>query len=576
MFCCNILKGQASENPQALNRRIGEANCPNEKIELHLSQESLFSGELLWFKVYCTSPLFPKEELSSLAFIELVNNDNASVLREKILLKHGEGSGEFLIPDSLSTGIYHLLAYTNWMKNFGEASFARDDLTIINPWIPYNKAQDRNDSTKIPLIAALPDNSLEPVRMARPGGSLNITSDRDTYSTRQQVTMNVESNNNSNGKITNLSVSVYRKEPQMIFYSVKSNLPAGGIVGIPDKITWLPDYKGIRLTGRLTDISENEMAGASLIASIIGKGTDIKQSLTDTGGNFNFLLKSKEGEQEVVFETPSEGAKISLEEPFWNGFRSPPADQSLILDNEAISYLRGKFNHYQLQLRFKKQNYLKSPAEKIDEDSIVFYSKPYQLIELSNYIALDSLREYFYELVPSVRFGMRKGEINIAVRDSVNQSFYEDKPGVFVDGILYNDYSQIARIPVKEIARIAILPKVYYYKDFTFGGIIDIHTKKSDFNSVKPLPVMTRIIYPLAEPFELKFNSPDHSLSGSNDRTPDFRYLLYWNPEIQSDNSDKATIKFYTGDVKGTFVIKIMGLSLDGSIIHAEREIVVE
>ena len=51
---------------------FGTTDCPQEKIQLHLSQQSLFPGEIVWFKIYCSSPLDPKEDLSNLAFIELL------------------------------------------------------------------------------------------------------------------------------------------------------------------------------------------------------------------------------------------------------------------------------------------------------------------------------------------------------------------------------------------------------------------------------------------------------------------------------------------------------------------------
>jgi hypothetical protein len=552
------LYGQVAENVTAVN-------CPEEKTEVHVSQESLFTGELLWFKVYCTSALFPQEELSSLAFVELVNSDNASVLRKKILLKHGEGSGEFEIPENLPTGLYYILAYTNWMKNFGEASFFRKELIIINPYQPNNKAQDRTDSVKTKKITTSQVYSSK---------SLKIELDRNTYSTRQPVALKVEASNRSGKAINSFSVSVCRREPQMIFNSERGY--SGTLSNPPKEMTYLPDYNGIRLTGKLSDASDNGIADAYIIESCIGKGTDIKRSRTDSGGNFNFLLKPKEGEQEIVFTMPVEGAKITLEESFWNGFRNSPVNRSLILNNEAVSYLKGKFNHFQLQSRFKKQNFLKTAAEKTAEDSTVFYSNPYQLIKLKDYVTLDSLREYFYELVPSVKFSRREGGLDISVRDSVNQSSFEDKPGVFLDGVYYDNYAEFVSIPVREVDRIAILPKTYYYKDFTFGGIIDIHTSKSDFNRVKPTAKMTRIIFPMAETSEVKFTSPDYSISGSTDRTPDFRYLLYWNPYVKPDTMGNAAIKFYTGDVKGIFVVKITGLSEDGSILQAEQEIVVE
>jgi hypothetical protein len=192
---------------------------------------------------------------------------------------------------------------------------------------------------------------------------------------------------------------------------------------------------------------------------------------------------------------------------------------------------------------------------------------------MSNYINLDSLREYFYELVPSVKFTQRRGEFNISVIDQQTQIPIEDKPGVFLDGVLFDNYALIAGIPPGEIDRMAILPATYYYKVFTFGGIVDIHTKKSDFSIVKPLPEMTRFLFPMANACEWTFTSPDYTVDDFLDRKPDFRYLLYWEPQVQVDSSGEASVSFYTGDVKGSFVVKIVGMNATGEMMQAENEI---
>ena len=150
------------------------------------------------------------------------------------------------------------------------------------------------------------------------------------------------------------------------------------------------------------------------------------------------------------------------------------------------------------------------------------------------------------------------------------------KPGIFLDGVLYDNFEAIANIPVRELGRMMVLPAIYYYKDFTFGGIIDIHTKKSDFNSVNLLPHMTRFIFPMADASEWKFNSPDYSDADSLKRIPDFRYLLYWEPDIHIETPGVLSVQFYTGDVTGTFIIKVSGTSTDGEHLEAEEEISVE
>ncbi|MBK6281499.1 MAG: hypothetical protein IPF54_01465 [Draconibacterium sp.] len=310
-----------------------------------------------------------------------------------------------------------------------------------------------------------------------------------------------------------------------------------------------------------------------ITGSTPGPGTDIKSSITDNNGNFNFLLKPEEGEREMVLTMPGPDLKISLEESYWNGFRNPPENPIIELNPESRKYLERKFQDFQIQDRFHKNNYITVTPDEIQKDSSVFYSKPYQLVELKNYIKLDSLREYFYELFPSVKFTQRRGEVNISIFDPLNMTYLEDKTGVFLDGVLVDDYSALANIPAKDIESIAVLPKTYYYKDFTFGGIVDIHTVKSDFKAVTPLPNMLRFIYPMADAAKWKFVFPDYALSSVRDRKPDFRYMLHWEPQVKLEKPGKGTVRFYTGDINGEFVIKVIGMTGEGEILEAEIEI---
>jgi hypothetical protein len=124
------------------------------------------------------------------------------------------------------------------------------------------------------------------------------------------------------------------------------------------------------------------------------------------------------------------------------------------------------------------------PSDGDPKDNERFYHHAPRVIRMDDYVALDSLPEYFYELVPSVRFLSGRGKNKIWILDRISTTYLAEKPGVFVDGVLYTDYHQIARIPFQEMALIIVLPEIYYYLDFSFGGIIDLYTKKSDFTAV--------------------------------------------------------------------------------------------
>lgn len=80
----------------------------------------------------------------------------------------------------------------------------------------------------------------------------------------------------------------------------------------------------------------------------------------------------------------------------------------------------------------------------------------------------------------------------------------------------------------------------------------------------------------MADAAKWKFVSPDYTMSAIRDKTPDFRYLLYWELRVKVEKSGEATFHFYTGDVKGDFVIKVVGMPDEGEMMEVEAEIKVD
>ena len=86
------------------------------------------------------------------------------------------------------------------------------------------------------------------------------------------------------------------------------------------EMEYLPDFGGIRLTGKLED-AYGTLQEARVIMSQPGPGTEIKSTLTDDQGRFHFLLPPRSGEKDLVFTLPVDDAMLKLEESFWNGLR---------------------------------------------------------------------------------------------------------------------------------------------------------------------------------------------------------------------------------------------------------------
>ena len=96
-------------------------NIPQEEVFLHLDNTCYFAGDTLYFKAYVRrSDTGRLTNLSQLLYAELWNQEGYMLERHLVKLRDGQGTGSFVLPDSLYGGFYELRAYTRWQLNWGE------------------------------------------------------------------------------------------------------------------------------------------------------------------------------------------------------------------------------------------------------------------------------------------------------------------------------------------------------------------------------------------------------------------------------------------------------------------------
>jgi len=67
---------------------------------------------------------------SRIIYVELTDQKKHTVRRIVLHSDNNEFAGQIELPDSLPPANYHLRAYTNWMRNAGEAYFYHRDIAV--------------------------------------------------------------------------------------------------------------------------------------------------------------------------------------------------------------------------------------------------------------------------------------------------------------------------------------------------------------------------------------------------------------------------------------------------------------
>ena len=128
---------------------------PREEVYIHTDREIYISGEEIWFEAYLTERQSSgSSQRSNILYFEVLNSENRPVVQKRIRLENGYGPGQVTLPDSLSTGVYNLRAYTNWMKNFLPYNCFVKKLNIYNALKAHSARTFLNQKT---VPARVPD-----------------------------------------------------------------------------------------------------------------------------------------------------------------------------------------------------------------------------------------------------------------------------------------------------------------------------------------------------------------------------------------------------------------------------------
>lgn len=100
-----------------------------EKVYLQLDKPYYAAGQSIWLKGYVldATSLRPSAK-SGVLYVDLLNTNNQPVQRLTLKAEKGKATGNILLPTDLLAGKYRLVAYTQWMRNFGEATFLTEKL----------------------------------------------------------------------------------------------------------------------------------------------------------------------------------------------------------------------------------------------------------------------------------------------------------------------------------------------------------------------------------------------------------------------------------------------------------------
>jgi hypothetical protein len=449
----------------------------------------------------------------------------------------------------------------------------------------------------------------------RPETTLNIEAKlpHSTFDTRQSISMDLDVRNAPTGKSfhSNLSIAIFLED------SIQGNLQSNimsylllssdlkGTIESPEyyfggidkeleedtdnlmlthgwrRFVWkdvlnsnflkfphLPEFDGHFMEGKITNILTGEPAdNISVYLASPDAPARLYTDVSNQAGKIRFEVKDFFGPKEVVIQPnllKDSIYQIQMESPFvkagtsklWSGYQFDQINESALLTRAINMQTTNAF----------------LPKSNIDpyvvlKDSSGFFGVPDEKYFLDDYTRFPTMEEVMREYVRGVLVRRKQKEFHFRMIDKlVPKTLYTTDPMVVLDGIPVFKIDDLMQIDPLKVKKIETLNGKYFLGKESFTGVVSFTTYANDLGGFELSPKVLIMPYEGIQR-QREFYEPNYDTARRlGSRIPDFRNLLYWQPNVTVNESGKAQVKFRSSDQVGTYRVVIQGMDERGTM----------
>ena len=543
----------------------GQEERLRERVYVSTDREVYVAGDAVWMSAYCVDAVSGRlSTFSKTAYVE-IHSPSGMVQTAKLALDGGRGAGRLTLPNTLPTGNYRLLAYTQLgasEEGFDPQTGART-LSVFNTFSTERLPDAVTIAAEPPQAAGLPQAGPLEVRTA------GAASPRGT--TRISVT-----NNGSSTIRFNLGVrhedGIPAPQGQRIgdFVGGLKHLPA--LRGFREGFH--PEYEGEIIRARVSGTDEaglREVSQKFAFISAPGSGENIYTESIGTDGQTAFYTSNIYGDHEMFLEIEGVDRErvchLELISPFLD--LQPGDIPALTLSPPYAKALETRSFGMQLEKIFDADTlYEALPLREhlvLDRQKCIRYN-------LDDYTRFPVMEEIFVEFIPEMRTRRVDGvqQIQVRVSDMLNNYYFPSGTAlVLLDGVPVLDHAKILAYDPLLVKRIDIYPDSYLFGIRGFSGIVNFVTYKGTLPSMQFEDNVRIVDYqgcslPLA-----------YTCAGVGRDYPDFRQTLYWHPLLTLGPGETLEVECKTPAYGGRFEAVAEGLTEAGAAVAAHATLTV-
>jgi len=561
-------------------------------------------------------------------YIAIVSLQDSSIIRKNLpaafdngYVMHLEDLGNSLkvsvtSVNPASSNIY-LIAQNNHQVDFSQAASLQDNGASFT----INKSGLKDGVSQITLFNENRQPLCERLYFQRPKKEMviNAKADKPTFNLRDKVTIDLSTADESGNLMAgNLSASVYRldslqeingeniytylwltsnlkgfiENPDYYFKNNNSETNAAldnllltqgwrtfdwknNAVNTASSFTYVPENRGHIVMGKVTNDAGQPVPNVLVYLSVPGKRVQLYGCISDASGLVHYDLKNFYGPNQVVLQTNTTTSDSSyhleLFSPFSEEFSNYTVP-ALYVPEDLRDNLEADNLHMELANAYHQKDLQKLQPLLID--TLPFYTKPYKSYLLDNYTRFTTVEEVMREYVAEVNVVKRNKKLHFntfnypayLLRDmQPTQPIFDKDPLILLDGVPVFDVAKIIAYDPLKIQKLDVVAEKYIWGPIVSEGIVSFTTYKGNLPDYTLNPHDVILDYDGLQQQRI-FYCPDYSIEQNRkSRLPDFRDVLYWSPEVNTNDKGAGAISFYTGDVPGKYVVVLQGISDNGN-----------
>jgi len=535
-----------------------------ERTYISTDRNVYVAGDAVWCSAFCLDANHEAlySNISSVVYLELHSADGLAA-GARISLVQGRGAGKLLLPATLPTGNYRLIAYT--AQNKGESGYDYEGIAskTISVFNVFTKDRVKNGVE----VVSDDEYSLEAAKVAPATqcGSLAV-SVAPTAQKSAVIPITID----NKGAAASLCVSVYHEDgiarntnPTIEKFAAAAEVGDRTFGG-----EFIPDYEGEVICGQITGFSaENlpDLVGKFAFISVPSEKSDVYAAVIGESGKVKFYTCNIYGTKDMICEIEGIDSTLNchleLQSPYVNpSVKEPsPLKMASVISEDLLS----RASSMQIEKQFASDTLFEYLPTR---ENMLFTGKAVQY-NLDDYTRFPKMEEIFIEFMPEIKPRRTDGAADIRVRlDNYFGTAYFSKASalMMLDGVPVFDHSKILAYDPLLVESVNIYPAAHYIGSRQFDGLVNFVTYKKNLPNFK-FSNNVRIVNYQGVSYPEAYTCL--STEGESEY-PDYRQTALWQPIVSVGAGASTTVNCKLPAYAGRFAVVVEGLAADGTPIY--------